>query len=125
MAISTEITFHEIQQSDAVEQAVTRWVSRLEHLHDRIVRCLVKIEQPHKSHRHGREFEVHVVLEIPGNDIAVSRIRHEDIYVAVADAFRAARRQLLDTVGHRREFVKAPGTTRRVANLGDETERLR
>lgn len=117
MGISTELTFHEIPHSDAVEAAVQRWVVRLEHLHDRIVRCHVKIEQPHKSQRHGREFEVHVVLEIPGNDIAVSKVRHEDIYVAIADAFRAARRQLLDQLEHRRDFVKAPG--REVVNLGE------
>ncbi len=121
MAIPTEITFHEIPRSAAVEAAVLRWVARLEPLHDRVVRCLVKIEQPHRSQRQGRAFEIHVVVEIPGNDIAVSRIRHEDIYVAVADAFRAARRQLLDHVDHRREFVKAPGTHREAANLGERS----
>ena len=117
MAIPTEITFHEIQHSDAVEAAVTRWVTRLEHFYDRIVRCSVKIEQPHKSHRHGREFEVHVVLDLPGAEIATSRVRHEDIYVAIADAFRCSRRQLLDHVDTRRGFVKAPGAPRQVSNM--------
>jgi putative sigma-54 modulation protein len=112
MAIPTEITFHEIQHSDAVELSVLRWVARLEHFYDRIVRCVVKIEQPHRSHRHGREFEVHVVLDVPGGEIATSRVRHEDIYVAIADAFRCSRRQLLDHVDARRSFVKAPGAPR-------------
>jgi ribosome-associated translation inhibitor RaiA len=117
MPIPTKITFHEIHHSDAIEAAIQRWVARLEHVSDRIVRCEVRIEQPHRSHRQGREFEVHVVLGIPGNDVASSRTRHEDPYVAVADAFRATRRQLLDEMDTRREFVKAPGTVRQVTNL--------
>lgn len=119
MSIQTKITFHEIPHSDAIEASIHRWVARLEHVSDRIVRCEVRLEQPHRSHRQGREFEVHVVLQIPGNDVASSRIRHEDPYVAVADAFRAARRQLLDELDQRREFVKAPGNVRQVANVGE------
>lgn len=115
MAIPTEITFHEIPHSDSVEAAIHRWVARLEHISDRIVRCEVRVEQPHKSHRHGREFEVHLLVGIPGTDIVASRVKHEDPYVAVADAFRCARRQLLDAIDHRREFVKAPA--RQVTNL--------
>ena len=115
MAIPTEITFHDISHSDAVEAAIQRWVARIERLSDRIVRCEVRVEQPHRSHRQGRPFEVHVVLGIPGHDIASSRIRHEDVYVAIADAFRATRRQLLDELDTRRAFVKArpapPSTT--------------
>lgn len=112
MAIPTEVTFHDLDHSDSVEAAIHRWVARLEHVHDRIVRCNVKVEQPHKSHRHGREFEVHVVLEWWGENIATSRHRHEDIYVAIADAFRASRRQLLDQLDTRREFVRAPFVSR-------------
>ena len=57
-----------------------------------------------------------MVLEWWGENIATSRHRHEDIYVAIADAFRASRRQLLDQRDTRRDFVKAPGTVRHVTN---------
>lgn len=117
MAIPTDITFHEISPSDSVEAAIHRWVARLEHVFDRIIRCKVRVEQPHKSHRHGREFEVHVLLEIPGTDITTSRTRHEDVYVAIADAFRATRRQLIDELDARGEFVKAIVTQRQVTNI--------
>lgn len=115
MAIPTDVTFHDLEHSDSVEAAIHRWVTRLEHVHDRIVRCAVKVEQPHKSSRHGREFEVHVILEWWGENIATSRHRHADIYVAIADAFRASRRQLLDQIGARREFAPAPSTIRQTA----------
>ena len=107
MQIPTEITFHEMLPSDAVESAIQRWVARFEHMNSRIVRCHVVVDQPHKHHRQGREFEIHLVLSVPGEDIA-ARVRHEDVYVAIADAFRAARRQLKDQVEVRRAFVKTP-----------------
>lgn len=96
MKIPTDIIFHGIDHSEAVETTVQRWVSRIEHMYDRITKCRVNITQPHKRHRHGREFNVSIVLEVPGDEIATTHIHHEDVYVAVADAFRAARRQLFD-----------------------------
>lgn len=106
MTVSTEIMFHQLEPSEAVEASVQRWVTRLEHLYDRILKCTVTISQPHKHRRHGSEFCVNVVLEVPGGEIAATHMRHEDIYVAVADAFRAARRQLAEHVDLARGFVK-------------------
>lgn len=103
MNFPVELTFHQIDHSDAVEAAVERWLSRLEGVHPRIQRINVHVSQPHRSHRQGREFHVNVVVEIPNHTIAASQ-GHEDIYVAVSDAFRTARRQLLDFEGARRDF---------------------
>jgi ribosomal subunit interface protein len=111
MEIPTEITFHEIEQSDSVESSIQRWVARIEPLHARIRGCHVFVEQPHRRHRTGKQFEVHVRLDVPGLEIAASRIHHEDIYVAIADAFRAVRRQLLEHTamrsGHGRQQLSA------------------
>ena len=106
MNIPTEIMWHQLEPSEAVETSVQRWVARLEHLYDRIHKCTVTLSQPHKRHRHGSEFCVSVVLEVPGGEIAATHMRHEDIYVAVADAMRAARRQLADHIDLSRGFVK-------------------
>lgn len=102
MEIPTEITFHELPVSEAVEAAIQRWVARLQHISDRISRCRVFVMQPHRRHRSGKDFEVHVHLAVPGDELAASRTHHEDVYVAVADAFRAVRRQLLDLRALRR-----------------------
>jgi ribosome-associated translation inhibitor RaiA len=101
-------TFHDIPPSPSLQAAAERWVARLEQVHDRIVGCHVFIEKPHRHHHHGSPFQVNIVLSIPGAQIAVSNQQNEDPYVAVADAFRAARRQLLDHVNAQRGFVKAP-----------------
>lgn len=53
-----------------------------------------------------------LLLVVPGPDIVVSRDHaldgaHEDVYVTIRDAFRAARRQLEDLVRRQREGVPA------------------
>jgi ribosome-associated translation inhibitor RaiA len=105
MAIPTEITFHELDHSPSVEAAIERWVARLEHVHDRILHAHAIVGVPHR-HGRRREFEVHLKIDISGAEIVTRLARHEDVYVAIADAFRAARRQLLDEVESRRGYAK-------------------
>ncbi len=90
MQVPTELTFQGIDHSDSAEAAVERWVARLEHLHARLTKCEVVIE-PKRSR--SAEFHVRVLVEAPGIELASSAER-EDIYIAIADAFRAAHRQL-------------------------------
>jgi ribosome-associated translation inhibitor RaiA len=40
---------------------------------------------------------VRVDLRVPGREIVASREHHEDVYVALRDAFESAHRQLEDT----------------------------
>ncbi len=99
MKTHLDITFRGMAPSASVEDAIHRWVARLDHIYDRIHSCSVIIEQPHLRQRQGNLFHVHVTLRVPGRDIAVSREparnpEHESVYGALADAFRAARRRL-------------------------------
>ena len=106
--MQTSTTFRDMAPSPALQAAAERWMARLEQVSDRIVGCHVSIEKPHRHHLHGSPFQVNIVLVVPGANIAVSNQPHEDAYIALADAFRAARRQLLDHVDLQRGFVKAP-----------------
>jgi len=108
-------TFRDMAPSPALQAAAERWCARLEQVSDRIVACHIAIEQPHRSHLHGSAFEVHVVLTVPGAQLAVSHQSSEDAYVALADAFRAARRRLLEHVDVQREFVRSPAGSRAAA----------
>jgi ribosome-associated translation inhibitor RaiA len=112
MAIPTEITFHGIDRSEAVESLVHRWVERCLQIDDRIERCEVVLQQPHRHHLHGRTFHVTLLLGTPGKDIAVSHIGGSDIYLAVADAFRAARRQADGRLDRRRPYDRRTASTR-------------
>lgn len=111
MPIPTEITFHGIDPSPSAEAAIERWVARLEHVHDRIIHVHATVSVPHR-HGRKRDFEVHLKLDISGAEIVTRLAKHEDVYVAIADAFRAARRQLLDELENRRGYVRAPFVTR-------------
>src|SRR5688500_15690649 len=108
MQIPVDITFKELERSDALETRIREWVGKLERVYDRIVRCEVMVETPHRHHRQGRQFHVRVRLTVPGGEIVASHDpgpdeTHEDAYVAIRDAFTAARRQLED---HARKTLK-------------------
>ena len=103
MQVPLHIAFHGIDPSPALEQRIREQVSKLEQFFDRITACDVAVELPHNHHRHGKQWHVRITLAVPGQDIVVSRDPgrdedHEDPYVAVRDAFLAARRQLEDYV---------------------------
>jgi ribosome-associated translation inhibitor RaiA len=93
--------------SPAVEDAVRERVMRLEHFHDRITRCHVTVDVPHRHHTKGRLFAVRIDITTPERQIAVTRgpsvdHTHEDLNVVLRDAFNAATRQLEDDVRRRR-----------------------
>ncbi|HET9622438.1 MAG TPA: HPF/RaiA family ribosome-associated protein [Kofleriaceae bacterium] len=102
-----EITFRGMAPSPAVEAAVTSWAERLGRFHPRIQHCRVWVELPHHHRRHGDRFQVKLVVSIPGDEIVVAHEHgHADVYLALADAFIAARRQLHDHACIRRGEIK-------------------
>lgn len=106
-----DIRFRGMTPSAAVEAAIHRWAGRLGRAFDRILHCVVVIEEPHRSQRNGQGFHVRVELAVPECTIAVSRDpgrdpAHENVYAALNDAFRAARRQLQEHARIRRGEVK-------------------
>ena len=103
MQTPLQITFHQLPHSSALEADVRTWVDDLATVFDRIVSCRVLIEAPHHHQQHGWLYRVRIEIGVPGEHIVVGRSpdedgAHADPYVAVRDAFRAARRQLEDHV---------------------------
>jgi len=110
-----QITFHGLDPSPAVEALCRECVDKLEKVYPRLIRCLVTVELPHTQHRKGNQFHVRVELSVPGQDIVVSQDpgrdeKHEDAYLTIRDAFRAARRQLEDHARKMRGETKTHGT---------------
>ena len=101
MQIPLQITFHGMAHSDAIEQRVRDKAAKLERFHSRITSCRVVVEVPHRHHHKGKLFSVRIDLTVPGGELVVNRDSdsnhaHEDVYVAIRDAFDAATRQLED-----------------------------
>lgn len=96
-----QITFRNLDRSDALEADIRRHAGKLEQFYDRIVGCRVVIEALHKHHRHGNHYHVRVDVTVPGAELVASREPDEhhayaDAYVAIRDAFDSMRRQLED-----------------------------
>lgn len=110
-AATLQVTFRNIDTSEAVERKVRERAGELERFFDRIIACHVVIERPRRR-RQGDLYRVGIDLTVPGKRIAVRRSpgddeAHRDVYVAVRDAFDAARRRLEDHARRMRGSVKA------------------
>lgn len=122
-----QITFRDVEPSPAVEAAIREKAGKLGEIFDRITSARVVIERPHRRHHEGTLFHVRVDLRVPGREIVVSREpaahhAHEDVYVAIRDAFDATKRQLEDYVREVRGKVKVhePPPHGRVVRLDRE-----
>ena len=111
MQIPVQISFRNFPHSDAVEERIQEKVAKLETYYNRITSCRVVVESPHRHHHKGKLFHVSIVLGLPGDEIIVDRDPkknhgHEDIYVAIRDAFEAVRRQLKKHIRQNRQRPK-------------------
>jgi len=95
MPVLLQITLHEMPHSDAVEAAIRRKVAALERVYARITAVRATVDRPHHHHHQGNLFTVKLDITLPGGEIVVNRDHAEDVYVALRDAFQAARRQLI------------------------------
>lgn len=112
MQVPLQITFHDIDPSEAIEARIRERAAKLEEFCERIISCRVVVEAPHRRNNKGRLYSVRIDLTLPGAEIVVNREpqlnhAHEDVYVAIRDAFNAAQRRIQDYIRRRRGQVKA------------------
>lgn len=139
MEIPLKVTFRNMPPSKAVEDNIREKATKLDSLYDRIMRCEVIVEAPHRHHHKGKAYQVRIDLTVPGGELVVNRAprrleaaraprveespaelmenhepskhaAHEDVYVAIRDAFNAAGRKLQDHARRRRGKVKLHDT---------------
>jgi cold shock CspA family protein/ribosome-associated translation inhibitor RaiA len=135
MEIPLQITFRNMPPSEAIENNVREKAAKLSSFHHRIMNCRVVVEAPHRHHRKGKAYQVLIDLTVPGAELIINRTpprlsvaksngsvpsenalaeshepskhaAHEDIYVAIRDAFNAATRQLQDYARRQSGAVK-------------------
>jgi ribosomal subunit interface protein len=83
--------------SDAVTAHVEKRAAKLENFHDRIVKCHVVLEAPHRHHKHGKRYHVRIDMIVPGKELVVSKNledNNEDLHAAVDAAVGDAERVL-------------------------------
>ncbi len=112
MRLPLQITYRDMLPSEAVDRCIRERAARLDQFCDRIMSCRVVVESRHHRHRQGALYHIGIDLTAPGDEIVVSREpathrSHEDVYVAIRDAFDALRRRLEDYMRRHRRQVKA------------------
>jgi ribosomal subunit interface protein len=111
MQVPLEITFRGVPHSDAVETRIREKAAKLEQFCDHIISCRVAVEAEHHHQHQGNLYKVRIDLSVPHKHLVVSRDHHdrqayEDVYVALRDAFDAAKRQLEEYVRIQRGEIK-------------------
>jgi ribosomal subunit interface protein len=91
-----QITVRNMSLSEAAKAAIQEKAAKLEAVDNQIIGCRVLVEVPHKHQHQGILYNVRIDVTIPGAEIVIKREENEDVYVAIRDAFNAARRRLRD-----------------------------
>lgn len=113
--MTIEITYRGMDSSPSVTARAEEHAADLIAHAPEIVGCRVVIEAPTAHHHHGQPFHVRLHVEIPGDDIVIDREpgrgadAHQDVYVALTDAFQVARRRLEESNRKRREETRRAG----------------
>ena len=106
MKIPLQITTRNFDLTETIEDAIREKAQKLDLFYDQIMRCRVLVEAPHRRHHKGLLFNTRIDITVPGGEIVIKREPHEDLYVSIGDAFRAAQRQIEDYTRQQRREVK-------------------
>jgi ribosomal subunit interface protein len=90
-----EFVFRNVKSTPELEDLVHERLKRLEHLYRHIIGCRVTIELQNQTHRSGNIPDVHIDIQVPGQNLVVNHRRPGgDALTAVHNAFDAAALQL-------------------------------
>jgi ribosomal subunit interface protein len=96
MELGLQITARDIEITEAIRADITEKAGKLDKFYDRIMRCRVVLEAPKRHQHEGKLYNIHIYMTVPGSELVVKREMNKDLYVAIRDAFQAARRKLED-----------------------------
>jgi putative sigma-54 modulation protein len=109
------LTFRRIDRSGALAERARKLGSHLTRFNERITRCHITILGPDSAGGDaGSAYWVKIDLTVPGAHIHADSLHvdgagHDDIYLALRDAFNNAKRQLQDLPAVRRRKPDATG----------------
>lgn len=111
MQLPLQITFRDISPSEAIEAQIRQKVEKLNLFYERIISCRVVVEAPHRHHHQGNIYHVRIDLTVPQGELVINRNSsqnhaHENLYVAIRDAFAAAQRRLKSYAAVQRNETK-------------------
>jgi len=110
MEVPTTLTFRHVDHSGALEHRARKLASRLQRFCERIAQCHMTLEARKKCGDGASDFLVKIHLIVPGAQIHADSLHvdgagHNDIQLALRDAFNNAKRQLQNLRGERLKSV--------------------
>lgn len=109
--VPLKIDYKNFEEHPDLDEMIQDQVDKLEKYFDRITSCHVVVSRPHNRHQSGNNYHVHIDLHLPGTVVAVTRepekdTRHDDIGLAIRDAFKTAKRKLQTAIDKLRSDIK-------------------
>ncbi len=106
--LPVQITIKDMTSSPALalETLIRKRAEKLNRFYDRINSCRIVVDLPQKHKHRGRLYNVRIDVTVPGKELVVTHKCHEDVYVAVRDAFAAIVRRLEEHSHKRHGRVK-------------------
>ncbi len=124
MNFPLQTTFRGIPQSAELDAHIREKAEKLGEFFERIKHCHVTVEMPHRHHHQGKQFNVRIDIGMPGGEVVINRDHSEDVYVALRDAFDAAKRQIEDYSRKLRGDIKTHEIRPRSESGGQTTDEL-
>ena len=129
MRFPVQITWRDMAPSTAVGAKIREEAEKLEEFYDRITSCRVTVEIPRRYRSGEYQFHIRIDLTMPGAEIVVNHeptlhsslqrldgeerakvqelsAPHKDVFVAIRDAFKVARRKLQEYAHRQNGAVK-------------------
>ena len=101
-----QIVMRHVEHSDALEARIREYVAKLESFHPHIVGCRVVVEPLRRQDGRGHSFQVRIEVRVPGREYVATRKHDSDVFLALHEAYHAARRQIEDDIHQKRGDVK-------------------
>ena len=101
MKVSPEITYRNVEKTNAIDNLVHEKIAKLENVCDHINSCHIAIEKIHDRPRSGSPYRVRIDMTVPpGHEIVAERNpaeshQYDPLDAVIRDAFNAARQQLV------------------------------
>lgn len=111
MLLPLQIVCRGFSCTESIDARVRTRVDKLAELFSHITSCRVVIESPHHHQHKGNTYHVSIDIAVPSEEVVVGRNggdnhAHEDVYVAIRDAFDAMTRRLKDRAHRTRGAAK-------------------
>lgn len=112
MKVQTDVTYRNLEKTDAIESLVAEKIAKLEKFCDYMSSCRVAVEKTHDRPDSGTPYRVRIDMTIPpSHELAVDRspdvgTQYTPLETVIREAFEAARRQVVELVEKQRGEVK-------------------